>query len=508
MEHRMRDFLEKAFRKFGSHFNSGRLQARINPQARLIEDEGVPQRLSKDRIEPAQTSLPASFRSDFDQSPSHEQLYIQPSLQSALDAQLMSLEPESRPVLSSLSGYPVQTNDLLDASHDIAHDSCVDTSCRSFPLTEDTVAQITEVLKSARELETLESSYESAMEKAEDGKSFLEFVKARTEGSDCPGRDFYLEEFEDRTPQIHADFQRRDTLEETLKDRKRELDYSRKRLERTLENILIDKQLYKVTEAEDNATLRDEMEVERRASVRSVGGQTLDRATAQDSLIDPYRSASFDMTPPSPEDPHSCGLLTDKGMRDRYEAAVEQLQMLQHHFDNRERVCEEQIQNYREALRNGEVDFPESEVRELHVQRNRELTQKLISAEFEFQEALDDCKEFGVLAEDDMSIMSCAEYDEEACSSEPEKLAAVTAMKDYSHVAVWVEQVTAPPEEDAAQPEIDLWGDEKSVSISSTFSMVEKELSNRLQIDRWRFYCSTFRDAKEEEGSGEISQTR
>ena len=504
----MRDFLEKAFHGFGSHFNSTRLQARTNSQTRLVEEnESSPRKLSKDQTALIQTNFSDSLSSEIHQSQVQEQLNGQPLLQSALDAQLMHLETDDGLAIDTARSHAVQTEDLMESYHGVTSGGAADASCPSLPLTEQVVAQITDVLKAVREFEHVESSCQSAKEKADIGRTFMKHAAEAQTEEDGPRRDWYLEELEDRKPQIQADIQRHDTLEEMLQTRTRDVNYSRKRLEKLLENVLIEKQLYKTTDAEENFTLPEAMDVEKGMSIRSVNGRTQARASAEGILVDPYRSAYSDVTPPTSEDLRLFGIPTATEVKKRYKAAASNLRLLQGYFDTKEQDREEEIKRYRVAFHNGEVDFSESELEDLLVQQIRELTQNLISAECEFQEALEDYRACGFETEDGMSTTSYREDDEESYNSDPEELAATTAMKDYSRVAAWAEQVTGSQEEDVAQPpEIDRWGDEKSVSISSTFSMVEKELSNRLQIDRWRFYCSTFRTEKEEGGSGDVGR--
>lgn len=160
---------------------------------------------------------------------------------------------------------------------------------------------------------------------------------------------------------------------------------------------------------------------------------------------------------------------------------------LQELSDRRQQNNEEGLIRYREAIRNGEADFPESELRELHREQERELTLNLIEADLILERALANAKMWG-LVEDDDDESDFRNRESYNSGADVEDLPSPKIIGDHARIEAWADMVCDSPEETSSVPEIDSW-DTRSVDISSTISM--RDASNRVRIDRWQSYCAS-----------------
>lgn len=177
----------------------------------------------------------------------------------------------------------------------------------------------------------------------------------------------------------------------------------------------------------------------------------------------------------------------------QYDDAINRMRTLQELSDRREQDNEEDLKRYREALRKGEADFPESELRELHREQERELTLNIIEADLMLERASANAQMWGLIMDssfDDESDFrnreSCSYYDSGA---DVEESSNPRTIGDHARIESWVEMVSDSHDEISSIPEIDEW-DTRSVDISSTISM--RDASNRTRIDRWRSYCASW----------------
>ena len=449
----MRDFLEKTFRRLGAHFDKTRLGEREASQLLLNHDETKHQMPRGSSTEVTERSKPGYPNSERYHVQSREQPHREPSLRSLLDAQLTDPEPGNDLASQSPTDHEKRTTEDVGSPHSTSHEKSEDATVPSIPLTRSMVENISDVLNAVRLLKNAEAK------KAEDG---------------YPEGDLATQELEDHLSGTGTDIRRQESLEDLLRTARADLEFQRTRLESNLEKILLHHKLYEIPVAESERPRTE--------------------ASVEDSLVDQHGWAYSEVTSLASGEKRWLGIPTDAQIKERYEVAAQNLQDLQEMFDRKDQDSEEEILRFREDLRNGETfDFSEDHLRKLHVEQDRQLTQNLIGAELEFQEALDDYRAAGFQTQDEISAISYRDDDGEPYSSEPGDLAAKTATQDHSRIAAWVEQIEESQEDDVSQPDLDPWGDGKSVSISSTFSMVNQEPSNRKQIDWWRFYCSTFR---------------
>jgi len=263
-----------------------------------------------------------------------------------------------------------------------------------------------------------------------------------------------------------------DTQHESgLKDRLRSWTQSREFLRASLENSLA--HMLRVTQL-DEAPVTEPPDKLPELGVDAHMQDTIsERTVSVDSINDVF------LADPTAKNPEQVSAL--------YEEAVRRMCELQELSDRREQDNEEDIMRYREALLNGEVDFPESELHQLHLEQERELTLNLIEADLELERTLANAQMWGLVMDDDdeshfRNRESCNRYDSGA---DAEDLPSTETIGDHARIEAWAEMVSDSPDEIVSIPEIDEW-DTHSMEISSTISM--RDSSNRLRIDRWQSY--------------------
>lgn len=358
------------------------------------------------------------------------------------------------------------------------------------------VAKISRVLNAAREFEALEELCESARQEAEMGKRLLERAEAGQASESASERAYFAQQMEERAPIFHNAIRRHEDLEFDLLGKKQALFYARQDLEKALENTLIEKKLYNVAGVSGSDT------------VQAAGDARRTHAAMEEDLPQQYRPRynQSDVTSLTSEERFEFNIPTDRQVQERFQMTLRRLHGMQELFDTKERDGEHEIRCFHEALRNGEtLDYSEADVRKWNDEKDREITLNLINAEFEYQEAREEYKRFGFETQSDNEQMAlddmqrdehAANYEDHIEESDPGEMASWIARKDYSKIEAWVRQVKESQQGEIPAPEVDPWGDDKSVSISSALSMVNRDdAGTRKQIDRWRGFCASLRDA-------------
>jgi len=338
-------------------------------------------------------------------------------------------------------------------------------------LTDSMVAQISTVLQATKQIELLEQSCMNASRVAKSGRDFLNHASfVVTDGNVDEERAHYARSLQEREPAILQDIQHESDLKDQLQSWTLSRDFLRASLENSLAHMFHANQL-------DEAPEIEQPEVMPELGVDVYMHDTIsERTVSVDSANDIFLA---DPTAKNPEQASA-----------QYDDAVNRMRELQELSDRREQGNEEDMMRYREALRDGEVDFPESELRELHREQERELTLNLIEADLVLERALANAKMWGLVMDDDdesdfRNRESCSHYDSGA---DVEDLPSPRTIGDHARIEAWVEMVSESPDEISSIPEIDEW-DTRSVDISSTVSM--RDTSNRIRIDRWRSYCAS-----------------
>lgn len=338
-------------------------------------------------------------------------------------------------------------------------------------LTDSMVAQISSVLQATRQIELLEQSCTNETRVAKSGRDFLDHASfVITDGNVDEERAHYARSLQRREPAILQDIQHESDLKDEIQSWTQSRDFLRASLENGLARMLRANQL-------DEAPEIEQPEVMPELGVDVHMHDTIsERTVSVDSANDIFLA---DPTAKNPEQASA-----------QYDDAVNRMRELEELSDRRERDNEEDMMRYREALRNGEVDFPESELRELHLEQERELTLNLIEAGLLLERHLANAKMWGIIMDDDdesdfRNRKSCKYYDSGA---DAEELPSPNSIGDRARIEAWAEMVSDSPDEISSIPEIDEW-DTRSVDISSTISM--RDTSNRIRIDRWRSYCAS-----------------
>lgn len=338
-------------------------------------------------------------------------------------------------------------------------------------LTDSMVAQISTVLQATKQIELLEQSCTNASRVAKSGRDFLNHASfVVTDGNIDEERAHYARSLQEREPAILQDIQHESDLKDQLQSWTLSRDFLRASLENSLAHMFHANQL-------DEAPEIEQPEVMPELGVDVYMHDTIsERTVSVDSANDIFLA-----------DPTAKNLEQASA---QYDDAVNRMRELQELSDRREQGNEEDMMRYREALRDGEVDFPESELRELHREQERELTLNLIEADLVLERALANAKMWGLVMDDDdesdfRNRESCNHYDSGA---DVEDLPSPRTIGDHARIEAWVEMVSESPDEISSIPEIDEW-DTRSVDISSTVSM--RDTSNRIRIDRWRSYCAS-----------------
>ena len=466
----MRDFLENIVHGFRSAFG-------IEQTPR--HDVAIPLlfQAQSGLCEPAR-SLDAQTQTIIGDGPKPEpivsaaqtQTFDQVSTQSGLGKRLKDLNPASGMLLPTETDEEPQKN----ADSEVPYTSTDGKDDRrTVVLTDSLIAQISQVLRASRQLAGLEQSYMNASREARLGRSFLEHAAAMAgDGETEEQREHYAQSLRERESAILRDISLESGLNEELQKWKRSREDSRDGLENTLEQILVANGLYEAPTTDQPYEIPGtEWDADVQDTVSEV---TVSVDSANDGfLVDPTAK-------------------TAEQARMQYENATKNMLEFQELFGRQAQDNEEEVMRYREALHNGEVDFPESELHELHLEQGRQLTLNVIEAEIVFERALETAKMWGLVMEDEESDVPDRGDDNDLDSGvDPGDLPTAAAKGDYARIEAWVETVIDPPDENVSEPEIDDW-DSQSVDVSSTFSMVDSHPSNRRRIDRWRSYCSSY----------------
>lgn len=273
-----------------------------------------------------------------------------------------------------------------------------------------------------------------------------------------------------REPEILLDTQHQSDLKDQLQSWTKNREFLRASLENSLAHMLRANQL------------DDAPEIEQPHEVPHLGVDVHMKDTISERTVSLDSANDVFLADPTAKNPEQVSAL--------YDEAVRRMHELQELSDRRDHDNEEDIMGYREALRNGEVDFPESELHQLHLEQERELTLNLIEAGLLVERHLANAKMWGIIMDDDdesdfRNRESCNYNDSGA---DAEHLPSPKSIGDRARIEAWAEMVSDSHDDIVSIPEIDEW-DTRSVEISSTISM--RDTSNRIRIDRWRSYCAS-----------------
>lgn len=338
-------------------------------------------------------------------------------------------------------------------------------------LTDSIIAQISTVLQATSQIELLGQSCMNASQVAEAGRDFLNHATSViTDGNDDEERAHYARSLQEREPAILHDIEHESDLKDQLQSWTQSRDFLRASLEKSLAHLLRANQL------------DETLETEQPEAMPELGVDLHMQDTISERTVSVDSENDFFLADPTAKNPEQASA--------QYDDAVNRMRELQELSDRRQQNNEEDLIRYREALRNGEADFPESELRELHREHERELTLNLIEADLVLERASANAKMWGLVEDDDdesdfRNRESCNYYDSGA---DVEDLPSPRIIGDHAKIEAWVDMVCDSPDETSSVPEIDNW-DTRSVDISSTISM--RDASNRVRIDRWQSYCAS-----------------